>query len=379
MRKFPLLMLLILAACAAPRAGTSANAPNATGGDDAAASQPGMTTAAPLPAGTLADMRNAAFTAMNDGRWTEALPYWQRIIEVQGGAFFDENYQLAACYAQMGDKARAVEYLRIVYEANGDLNLDDNFLSLTGDPAFEALMKEVVMAGEKYRESLGTMLEVESPVLQSLRVRLPKDYDSEKEYPLVIGLHGFGGNSERFITLYDNISYGPEFIYAALDAPYPAGPQSDFADGRSWWPTDGTADAAAYGFRLSGNFVMRALETLRNTYSIDRNNVYLLGFSQGAALAAKQGFDDPITFAGFIMVAGRYDQPAPVFKGDHKPSVLICHGELDGIEGARQMKTLFTNAGCNVSMEEHDGGHEINDTVTSAVVRWLQESIAEKS
>ena len=59
----------------------------------------------------------------------------------------------------------------------------------------------------------GKPLAVSAETFQTCYVRLPEGFDSTKTYPLLIGLHGVGGNAGSFAGLYERAGK-PQLIYA---------------------------------------------------------------------------------------------------------------------------------------------------------------------
>ncbi len=68
-------------------------------------------------------------------------------------------------------------------------------------------------------------------------IKLPINYNPQKKYILVTGLHGGGDSPEQFITIWDSLNI-TDFIYAVHQAPYSW--LFDQKIGYDWalWPTE---------------------------------------------------------------------------------------------------------------------------------------------
>ena len=67
-------------------------------------------------------------------------------------------------------------------------------------------------------------------------IKLPKNYDPNKSYKLVIGLHGGGSSIEKFINIWDDVE-NTDFIYAVPQGPYAWFLNEKFGYDWALWPT----------------------------------------------------------------------------------------------------------------------------------------------
>ena len=104
----------------------------------------------------------------------------------------------------------------------------------------------------------------EDDMVQPFRVTIPPDYDGTKPYPLVVSLHGYGGDSltwEGWFVKHDTGAPGdvrPGYLVAA---PYGRGN----AGWRGW----------------ARNDVFHVVDEMKKRYNIDENRVCVTGFSMG--------------------------------------------------------------------------------------------------
>jgi len=74
-----------------------------------------------------------------------------------------------------------------------------------------------LVGSQAYAQDLGYIF-VESPTLHPTIVKVPDDFDRNRTYSVVVGLHGFGATPESFLgTTFDIANEG--FILASVPVP----------------------------------------------------------------------------------------------------------------------------------------------------------------
>jgi len=186
------------------------------------------------------------------------------------------------------------------------------------------------------------------------RVYVPKGYSATKATPLVVALHGLGGNEDGF---FDNYSQLPPqlaekhgFLLVA-----PLGYRRDGFYGSGMM---GGSDAASRRRReYSEKDVLEVLRLMRAGYNVDESRIYLMGHSMGAigtwALASKfpQTWAAAVAFSG----VGAATLAEPMKAIAH----FVVHGDADNtvnVSGSRNMVAALKNAGANVTYIEVAGG-----------------------
>ena len=107
-------------------------------------------------------------------------------------------------------------------------------------------------------------------------------------------------------------------------------------------------------------------------------DVYLLGFSAGMAMASALLFDRPSQYAGAILLSGTlpFDTDLPITKnrlaGVH---VFHGHGSFDRMIPAdlvnRSTKYLSESSGAKLETQSYPIAHEISDPEFSDINAWL--------
>lgn len=209
---------------------------------------------------------------------------------------------------------------------------------------------------------------LEARVLSPLRVVLPKDHDASRAYPLVILLHGRGGSAEAMLTLRARLGEA-SFILAAPEGAYPLGP------GRSWYPIADDPKLWPYTDAQAVDLVQRAIRTLKGRHRL--NGVYLLGHSQGAALAYLSAARLRGEVAGVLAFgAGKPE----ALLGDGERAALkglphfLSHGREDHLQPYVQIAArldYWKAAEVPTTFEGYVGGHDLRAAPLAAAAAWI--------
>src|SRR4051794_21982650 len=127
--------------------------------------------------------------------------------------------------------------------------------------------------------------EVAEPGPLPVRTFLPTGYEPRYPYPLVVFLHGHGGNEEQIMRLAPRLSRR-NFICIGLRGTEPLGLRSDGRQGFTWNP-DGSTDG------LVEDYVLRAVELTRRSFHVHSERIYLAGICEGATMAYRLGLMFP--------------------------------------------------------------------------------------
>ena len=172
---------------------------------------------------------------------------------------------------------------------------------------------------------------------------VPSAYDRAKKSPLIVALHGLGGNAQGMLRYggFTDLAEKHGYILVA-----PMGYNS-----RGWYGArplvKGKDDDPKNLSELSEKDVMNVLDIVKKEYSIDADRIYLLGHSMGGGGAWHLGIKYPDIWAGVAPIAPATSRPAAdVEKMKHIPVILV-QGDADKlvpVAGARrwaeQMKKL---------------------------------------
>lgn len=182
---------------------------------------------------------------------------------------------------------------------------------------------------------------------------LPKDYDQQKEVPLVIFLHGINP-----LNIDDAKKESPPArVDAGHDFPFVL--VSPFWHGQ-WWNTEE---------------VLTLVDTVAARYKIDLHRIYLTGLSMGGISSWGLAGHHPDRFAALLPIAGNGD--ARLARALKDVPTWSYHGALDntvGMDGDQRMVDALKAAGGDVKFTVFkDKGHVVWDVVYSdpKTYEWL--------
>jgi predicted esterase len=123
---------------------------------------------------------------------------------------------------------------------------------------------------------------------RTLSLYVPTDYDAEKSYKVIIGLHGMGDNSQNFRNV----------LHTQADW------QGLFEETIFIYP-DGGNDQGSDFYTPAGDeeIIQASIDFLNENYSIDATEIIMTGFSLGGRSALKYGLDFPDKFKGMFLNA----------------------------------------------------------------------------
>lgn len=151
-------------------------------------------------------------------------------------------------------------------------------------------------------------------------VYAPKNYNSEKSYPVIFNFHG-GGMTAAEQMLYTQMNHTADkhnFIVV-----YPQGIKEDWNVGFGMSYKNGTDDIG---------FTDALLNQIQKDYSVDSKKVFATGLSRGGFFVHRIAAELPHRFAGVASIGA----PLPDSVAIHNPikkdiSVLMVHGKADEI------------------------------------------------
>jgi phospholipase/carboxylesterase len=217
--------------------------------------------------------------------------------------------------------------------------------------------------------------EVAEPLGWPLRTFLPRGYESNYPYPLLVFLHGHGSTEEKILDYAPRLSR-QNYVCVAPRGPLTLAPKADGRMTYSWGPEDQDDPVVE-------DYVIRAIQQTRRDYHIHSERIYLVGFREGAALAYRLALLYPEKFAGVISLNGsmpRRGCPLMRLPDVRQLRVLIGHGIANPIVPltlAKQDHRLFYNAGLPVRMHTYTTTHRIHAEMLRDIDRWVQGHIEE--
>ena len=163
-------------------------------------------------------------------------------------------------------------------------------------------------------------------------LHVPPGYDGDERLPLVLFLHGRGGNGAQASRRYGMSRLADQHRFLVA---YPSGVDRQ----RGWRP-----DYYRQAERVGGNgsdlpFLTALLDHLTASYAIDRRRVYAAGHSAGGIMsyALAGALSDRIAAVGVVAGSIGLRQPdgarLTVREPEHPVAVIAFHGQRDPIIG----------------------------------------------
>ena len=193
--------------------------------------------------------------------------------------------------------------------------------------------------------------------------------------PSLILLHGYRSNEESFFQIAKSI---PEnYTVISVRAPKKKGPKA-----YAWYDLD-WANNKAYEtveFEYARQTIVDFIEFASNKYGLNKSQVHLCGFSQGAILSYAVGLTRPDLVRGIAPLSGRIvkETKANMVDGHKLKSlkVFVAHGDKDqviSVEESRTAVPFLKELGVNTTyVEEPNLGHSSNQNILTKLIEWLQ-------
>lgn len=207
---------------------------------------------------------------------------------------------------------------------------------------------------------------------QPYSLKLPRDYNPQNKYPLLVYLHGSGKDEQGLL---DRPRSGGNFIEIAPLA-------------RDIY--------RAYAEDYSQRDIVEAIEDVCTYFSVDADKVIIGGFSMGGYGALRTFYEHPELYKGVAVHAGHPNIANEWLDGDHPNfldekylssffniPVFIYHGRKDAgldVRLIEEMSKKLTNAGALVTTRIiEQKGHEYPDDLTNEIYfKWLRDTVTKR-
>ncbi|HYP02857.1 MAG TPA: PHB depolymerase family esterase [Pyrinomonadaceae bacterium] len=183
---------------------------------------------------------------------------------------------------------------------------------------------------------------------------VPAGHGRDRPAPLVLMLHGAGGNAEQGLGLVRQLA--DEFGFVVL------APESR----RKTW------DVIYRSYGADVAFIDRALGRVFSRCNINPQSVAIGGFSDGASYALSLGLTNGDLFTHVIAFSPGFMAPA---SRQGKPRLFISHGTQDSVlpveRCSRRITQQVESAGYELRYREFDGAHAVPHEIAREAVDWF--------
>jgi poly(3-hydroxybutyrate) depolymerase len=186
------------------------------------------------------------------------------------------------------------------------------------------------------------------------RIYVPSSYDKSKKYPLIMLLHGAGGDENNFLDRYQ-------------------GMWSKLAEERGYIIAAANGRGPVSGYLKENGAeqdVMDVIALIEKNYNVDSTREYLAGHSMGGGGTWRLGFEYRNRFAALAPIAGTRPSPAidsALASGRKVPMIVVCGAKdaLVAVAGCRRVADKLKSSGYDAKYLEYPEGDHLSVAVTS--------------
>ena len=326
--------------------------------------------------------KQQAMDAIMKGDYKTAAVHYRKWVEADPGDAVS-LYNLACCEAQLQRPDAAIRALRLATEAGWSDSLhtaeDPDLEPLRTRDDFKALLNDIAYKARTRHGGYTVHVCMQERAGDYLLI-LPEDYDPTKRYPLVILLHGHGSSPDEFAKVTSFINTH-DFIYALPQGPY--GARDSDGKGFSHLRERDDFSDDVNSAPLTADWIVRVADDMAKRYPIADSTFWIVGFSQGGALAHITAAYHPTRVKGYCAHGGYFIRGAispEQLANEAKAGVkaLLTHGNDDVavplLEGIYAFN-LLKQAGVDVTLEQMDVPHRFTAEVGLKVNDWLKEKM----
>lgn len=201
----------------------------------------------------------------------------------------------------------------------------------------------------------------------------------DKNAPLLIMLHGYGSDENDLFAFASELP--EELFIISLRAPYAMHPL-----GNAWYTIHFDAPQGKWNDKdqaiISRDKVKRFIEEACTVYPVNRQQVSLLGFSQGTIISIAVALTYPRIIKNVIGLSGYVFKdilPENLNEQDYSHLDFYCsHGTVDQVipvEWARQSSPFFEKHGIKHFYNEFQVGHGVSPQNFYEFKTWLEQRI----
>lgn len=280
--------------------------------------------------------------------------YKQAIMADPTNAFAE--YQLACCYSLWGRTDQAAASFQQAVD-----NGFDDFVTCASDDELGDIRRRSDFRGN-LRTIRNRYLARSGSRVGTPLVVLPSGSRPLSGWPVIFLLHGYGDT---------NVSYLPmaeawaelNFVVIALPGSIPQ------SNGSFIWSMDST--------EVTHQQVQKVMKALPSNALVDRNQVHLFGFSQGAMHAFQVAMQHPEEYQGVVAMSPGgspmdfLSTDLTSVKPSHSPlNVWFVHGRQEPLaEIIKLLEDLCEIKGWKTMTVRHGGGHSFPDNISDLLPR----------
>lgn len=203
-------------------------------------------------------------------------------------------------------------------------------------------------------------------------LRSPKNRIPGKKYPALFVMHGIGSNEQNMLSIVNGLE--DSFFIFSVRGHLPQGP------GFAYFTIEGFGKPHRDVFDDGISRLTHFIDYASKNYEIDPEQLYLLGFSQGAivsmTLALTLGkIKGVVALSGYIppFVKEEY-----AITPGNQLSIFISHGEYDQVlpyEWGKENEKYFKKLGVPVTFKSYPEAHTVSQQNLEDFQAWILEDL----
>ena len=317
-------------------------------------------------------VREQADQYLQQGKGVQAIPLyesWLRLAPTDAEAAFN----LGKAYATAGRSSDASAALELALQ-NGLQRLE----RITSDGVLQPLLR----SSSALADSASMTLYSRQTRIGTSVVTFPEGYSPEKQYRLVVLLHGNGHSSgvmtswAKRLGLRDVIFVAPQAPYVKLYETMASLRERHSAAGEGLNAPDSLLDEIVTS---SAEWYHTAMMDAWRTLPVQRRKPVIIGFSQGGFYAHVLATRYPGDIEAICSISASMYAHGDVTANYHQLRtyglrVLLTHGTRDDVvplQTAELIRAALQQAGVEHSYVTFDGGHWPTPDVERRIVEWL--------
>lgn len=201
----------------------------------------------------------------------------------------------------------------------------------------------------------------------------------DKKVPLLIMLHGYGSDANDLFSFQGELP--AELLVISVQAPFPLSPY-----GNAWYAINFTNTGGKFSDEVqaveSRKRIVQFIDEVIEAYPVDKENVTLLGFSQGSILSYAVALSHPHRIKNVIALSGYINEDI-IEKGYEKNdfsnlSIYASHGSQDQVipvSWARRSPEILKNLNIEHKYSEFPVGHGVAPQNLMELKEWIRKRI----
>jgi len=206
----------------------------------------------------------------------------------------------------------------------------------------------------------------------------PSSKDSGK-IPALFMFHGYGSNEEDLFSFASELP--EELLVFSVKAPYKLEPF-----GHAWYAINFDAEQGKWSddeqAKESREKIVAFIEEATEAYELDKENITLLGFSQGTILSYAVALSYPEKVKNVVALSGYINENILVddyTEKDHSGlNFYASHGQVDQViplEWAQKSPEFLKKLNISTMYQEFPVGHGVSQQNFFSFRKWLEEHI----